>query len=139
MEGSLGMKVVTLICRILLGLMFVVFGLNGFFNFIPMGPMPPADSPVGKWMSVMLQTGWMHHVSFFQVLGGLLVLIGGTAPLGLVILGPILVNILTFHAVMMAGHGIGMGLFATILEIYLVWAYRANFAGILTMKAKPVD
>ena len=133
------MKVVTLICRILLGLMFVVFGLNGFFNFIPMGPLPPADSAVGKWTSVMMETGWMHHVSFFQLVGGLLVLIGGTAPLGLVILGPILVNILTFHAVLMGGHGIGAGVFATILEIYLIWAYRANFAGILTMKAKPVD
>ena len=81
----------------------------------------------------------MHHVSFFQLVGGLLVLIGGTAPLGLVILGPILVNILTFHAVLMGGHGIGAGVFATILEIYLIWAYRANFAGILTMKAKPVN
>lgn len=131
------MKVVALICRILLGLMFVVFGLNGFFHFIPMGPMPPADSPIGKWMGVMMATGWMTHVSFFQLLGGVLVLIGGTAPLGLVILGPILVNILTFHILLTGGHGIGPGLFATLLEIVLIWAYRANFAGILTTKAKP--
>jgi putative oxidoreductase len=133
------MKVVALICRILLGLIFVVFGLNGFFHFIPMGPMPPADSLVGRWTSVMMETGWMHHIAFFQVLGGVLVLIGGTAPLGLVILGPILVNILIFHTVMMGGHGIGVGAFASLLEIILIWAYRANFAGILTTRAKPVD
>ena len=138
MEDFLGMKVVALICRILLGLIFVVFGLNGFFHFIPMGPMPPADSPVGKWTGVMMQSGWMLHVAFFQVLGGVLVLIGGTAPCGLVILGPIIANILMFHILLMGGHGIGMGAFAALLEIILIWAYRANFAGILTTKARPV-
>jgi putative oxidoreductase len=132
------MKAVALICRILLGLMFVVFGLNGFFHFIPMGAMPPAESAIGKWTGVMMESGWMQHVSFFQVLGGVLVLIGGTAPLGLVILGPIIANILMFHILLMGGHGIGAGAFAAVLEIILIWAYRANFAGIFTMKARPV-
>jgi len=131
------MKIVALICRILLGLMFVVFGANGIHPFIPMGPMPPAGSPPAQFMEVMMPSGWMHHVAFFQVLGGLLVLIGGTAPLGLVILGPILVNILLFHILLTGGHGIAPGLIATLLEIILIYAYRNNFAGIFSYKAKP--
>jgi putative oxidoreductase len=130
------MKIVALICRILLGLMFIVFGANVLHPFLPM-PAPPAGSTVAQFDAVMMSTGWMHHVGFFQVLGGLLVLIGGTTPLGLCILGPILVNILIFHTLLMGGHGIGMGLFATLLEIILIYAYRANFAGIFTYKAKP--
>jgi putative oxidoreductase len=88
-------------------------------------------------MGVMMPSGWMHHVGFFQVLGGLLVLIGGTTPLGLCILGPIIVNILIFHILIMGGHGIGPGLVAALLEIVLIYAYRANFAGIFTYQAKP--
>ena len=130
------MKIVALICRILLGLMFVVFGANVMHPFMPMTP-PPAGSPPGQFMGVMGPSGWMHHVGFFQVLGGLLVLIGGTAPLGLVILGPIIVNILLFHILLAGGVGIGMGVFAAVLEIVLIYAYRANFAGIFTYKAKP--
>ena len=131
------MKIVALICRILLGLMFVVFGANGIHPFIPMGPMPPAGSPPAQFMGVMMPSGWMHHVAFFQILGGLLVLIGGTAPLGLVILGPILVNILLFHILLTGGQGIAPGLIATLLEIILIYAYRANFAGIFSYRATP--
>lgn len=133
------MKFVAIICRILLGLGFVIFGLNGFFHFLPNGPMPPADSPLGQWMGVMLKSGWMHHVAFFQIVGGVLVLIGGTAPLGLCILGPILANILMFHVLLMGGHGILPGTVFAALEIVLIYAYRANFAGIFTTKAKPVE
>jgi putative oxidoreductase len=130
------MKYLYLICRILLGLMFVVFGANGLHPFMPMQP-PPAGSPIEHFMGVMIPSGWMHHVAIFQILGGLLVLIGGTAPLGLCILGPILVNILIFHITLAGGAGIAPGLFATVLEIILIYGYRANFAGIFTYKATP--
>jgi putative oxidoreductase len=130
------MKYLYLICRILLGLLFVFFGANLLHPFLP-AEMPPAGSPPAQFMGVMFSTGWMHHIGFFQLLGGLLVLIGGTAPLGLVILGPVLVNILTFHLLLTGGHGIGPGLFATLLEIILIYGYRANFAGIFTYKATP--
>ena len=131
------MKIVALICRILLGLMFIVFGANILHPFLPAPPLPPAGSPTAQFMGVMMPSGWMHHVGFFQVLGGLLVLIGGTTPLGLCILGPIIVNILIFHILIMGGHGIGPGLVAALLEIVLIYAYRANFAGIFTYQAKP--
>ncbi len=130
------MKIVAIICRILLGLMFVVFGANILHPFLPM-EMPPAGSPPALFMGVMGPSGWMHHVGLFQVLGGLLVLIGGTAPLGLLILGPIIINILIFHIALAGGNGIGMGLFAALLEIILIYAYRENFAGIFTYRATP--
>ena len=86
-----------------------------------------------------MPSGWMHHVGLFQLVGGLLVLIGGTAPLGLVILGPIIVNILIFHVLLAGGHGILPGTIAALLEIILIYAYRANFAGIFTVRAKPTE
>lgn len=132
------MKVVALICRILLGLLFVVFGLNGFLHFIPMGAPPPAGSIPGNFMGSLMASGWMHIVSAVQVIGGVLVLIGGTAPLGLVLLGPVIFNILLFHLLMTGGHGIVPGLIAAILEIILIYAYRANFAGIFSTRATPV-
>ena len=130
------MKVVVIICRILLGLMFVVFGANGLHPFMPMPPMDPT-SPAGKFMMVMGPAGWMHVVGALEVIGGLLVLIGGTTPLGLVILGPLLFNILVIHLLLMGGAGIQPGAVATVLELILIYAYRANFAGILTTKATP--
>ncbi len=130
------MKIVAIICRILLGLMFVVFGANGLHDFMHMPP-PPAGSPIAQYMAIMAPSGWMHLVAFFQILGGLLVLFGGTAPLGLCILGPILVNILAFHILLVGGQGIAPGLVATVLEIVLIYCYRANFSGIFTYKATP--
>lgn len=130
------MKIVTSICRILLGLIFVVFGANILHPFLPMPPMPP-DAPATHWMNVMVPSGWMTFIGLVQFVGGLLVLIGGTAPLGLVLLGPVLVNILLFHLRLTGGVGIGVGVFATLLEIVLIVAYRANFAGVFTYKATP--
>ena len=130
------MKYLYLICRILLGLMFVVFGANGLHPFMHM-EMPPANSLPGQFMAVMGPSGWLHHVAALEVIGGILVLIGGTAPLGLVILGPILVNALMFHILLAGGQGIAPALVATLLEIILIYAYRANFAGIFTYKATP--
>ncbi len=131
------MKIVALICRILLGLMFVVFGLNGFLHFIPMGPTPPPDTLVGHFFASFAGSGWIKVIAALQVIGGLLVLIGGTLPLGLVILCPITFNILCFHILLTGWSGIGAGLTVTVLELVLIYAYRANFAGILTTKATP--
>lgn len=130
------MKYLYLLCRILLGLMFTVSGANILHPFMPM-QAPPAGTPPAQFMGVMAPTGWLHLVGAFQLLGGLLVLIGGTAPLGLCLLAPVLVNILAFHLLLTAGHGIVPGLIATLLELLLIYAYRSNFAGIFTYKATP--
>ena len=132
------MKILALICRILLGLMFVVFGANGLHPFMHMPP-PAAGTPVGDWIIIMMHSGWMSAGSALQLIGGLLVLFGGTLPLGLCILCPITVNILLFHMCLTGGHQIAPGAFTGMLELVLIWAYRANFSGILTYKATPTE
>ena len=95
------MKIVTIIARILLGLVFVVFGFNGFFHFIHMPP--PTNPAAGQFFSAVSTTGFMSVVFFLQIIGGLLVLLGFFVPLGLTILCPIIVNIVLFHVCMATG------------------------------------
>lgn len=128
------MKIVAIICRILLGLMFVFFGANIIHPFLPMPAMDPA-APATKFTMVMVESGWFKVIGCFQLLGGVLVLYPGTVPLGLCVLGPLIVNILLFHLTLTGGVGIVPGLFAAILEIILIYAYRSSFAGIITHKA----
>ncbi len=131
------MKFLPIICRVLLGLMFVFFGANVIHPFLPMPPAPPADSLPGHFMAAMGPSGYMKVVGVFQVLGGILLLIGGTVPLGLVILCPIIVNILLFHLLMAGGQGIAPGGFAALLAILLIYFYRTSFYGVLNTKATP--
>ncbi len=98
--------------------------------------MPP-DSAAMHFMLAAGPTHWMHVVGVFQVIGGLLVLSGGAAPLGLALLAPVLVNILAFHALLMNGEGLAPGLVFSSLEGFLIYGYRAHFAGLLTTKARP--
>ena len=89
------MKIAVLIARILLGLMFLVFGLNGFLNFLHM-PMPPG--PAGQYMGVLFMSHYLHVVFVLEIVGGALLLSGQFIPLALVLLGPVFFNILLFHA-----------------------------------------
>jgi uncharacterized membrane protein YphA (DoxX/SURF4 family) len=130
------MKIAINVCRFLLGLGFVVFGLNILFPFLPQPP-PPEGSLMAQFMAVMFPTHWMSVVGFFQLLGGILVLIGGTLPLGLAILAPVLVNILACHICLMGGGGIAPGIVFSVLELFLLYSYRSSFAGLLTTKARP--
>src|ERR687888_452698 len=122
------MKVLTIIVRILLGLMFVVFGSNFFLNFIPMPPPPPGLA--GDYFKVFAASGYMYVVGAIQLLSGILLLIGRFVPLALTLLAAMIFNILVFH-ILMAPEGIGMGIVVAVLELFLVWSYRASFAGIL--------
>jgi putative oxidoreductase len=131
------MKIFPIACRVLLGLMFVVFGFNILHPFLPPQPVPPPDSLAGQFFAVMMGSGWLKVVAIFEIVGGLAVLIGGTVPLGLMFLCPIIVNILLFHLLLTGGQGIAMGGFATLLAILLIYFYRNNFSGILTAKATP--
>ncbi len=125
------MKIAVLIARILLGLGFVFFGLNGFLQFLHM-PMP--DGPAGQFMGAMMASHYYLPIAAFQVIGGALLLSGFYVPLGLAILGPILVNILIFHATM-APSGLPAALVWTILWFVVFAGYRQAFAGILAQKA----
>ncbi len=130
------MKIVALVCRVLLGLAFCVFGANILHPFLPM-PAPVAGTPVGDWSILMHTSGWMSFIGAFQLLGGLLVLAGGTLPLGLCILCPVTINILLFHSLFTGGKGIGAGLFLALLEAVLLYAYRGSFAGVFSPRNTP--
>ena len=122
------MNIATVIARILLGLIFVVFGLNGFLHFIHMPP--PTNPAAGQFFTAVSTTGYMSVIFVLQVLGGLLVLFGLFVPLGLTILCPIIFNIVLFHACM-APEGLPLALVCTALALFLVWRYWANFAGLV--------
>ena len=122
------MKILTIIARILLGLIFVLFGSNGFLHFLPMPPLP--QGVTGEYLHAFFASGYVYVISGFQVAGGLLLLIGRFVPLGLTILAAIIVNIWTFH-LLMAPEGLPPAVVVTILELFLVWSYRDRFAGIL--------
>ncbi len=121
------MKIAVLIARILLGLMFLVFGLNFLLHFIPM-QTPPGLA--GQYMGLLFVSHYALAVGAFQAIGGAILLSGLYVPLGLTILGPILVNILLFH-IFMAPKGIPMALFTTLLWFVVFYGYRKAFAGIL--------
>ena len=126
------MKIAVLIARILLGLLFLVFGLNGFLNFIH-GPMPTGVA--GQYLAVMGGTLYIHFVFVVQIVGGLLLLSGQFIPLALVLLGPIIINILLFH-VSMQPSGLPPGLLATVLWFIVFFGVRKAFAGIFAQKVE---
>ena len=130
------MKIAVIISRVLMGLGFIVFGLNILHPFLN-APPPPEGSLAAQFMTLMFPTHWMAVVGAVQLVGGILVLIGRTAPLGLVFLGPVLVNILSFHICLQGGEGIATGLVFSALEIFLIYAYRNHFRSILTSSATP--
>jgi uncharacterized membrane protein YphA (DoxX/SURF4 family) len=125
------MKIASLIARYLLGLMFLVFGLNGFLHFIPMQPMP---GTAGQFMGVVFASNLYVVIFLLQTVSGILLLIGRYVPLALVLLGPVLFNILLFHIFMNPG-GIGPGAFCTVLWFLVFYSVRSNFAGIFAAKA----
>jgi putative oxidoreductase len=130
------MKYAVIGVRVLLGLGFMVFGANILHPFMPM-PMPPEGSLTAQFFTVMMPTHWMLLVGFCQLLGGAFVLSGKLTPAGLVILGPVLVNILSFHIFIQGGEGIGPGLVFTAFEIFLIFAYREYFKPFFCPNAKP--
>lgn len=126
------MRVLTLIARLLLGLMFLVFGLNAFLNFLNMGPMPTGLA--GQFIGALAQSHYFSFVAALQIIGGALLLIGRYIPLGLVLLGPIIVNILSYH-LFLGAPGIVPGLVAAILWLIVFYGFRQYFSGIFVQRA----
>jgi hypothetical protein len=125
------MKIVGAIARYLLGLMFLVFGLNNFLGFIPMGKLPPG--PAGEFLGLLISTHYAYAVGLVMGISGILLLFNRFVGLGLMLLGPVLFNILVFHLAMNPS-GIGMGAFATLLWALVAWQHRAAFAPLLKAK-----
>src|SRR5437899_1070643 len=122
------MKIATIISRVLLGLIFVTFGLNIFLNFIQMPP--PPEGPARQFMTALFTSHYVYVVGALQVVGGLILLSGRWMPLGLTLLGPVILNILCFH-VLMAPAGLPMALVVSFLALFQLWRYREHFAGLV--------
>jgi uncharacterized membrane protein YphA (DoxX/SURF4 family) len=122
------MKIVAAIARYLLGLMFTVFGLNGFLHFIPMQPMPVG--PATQFMQAMSESHYLVAVFAVQLACGILFLVGWFVPLAVVCIAPVIVNILLFHATM-APAGLPPGVVAAALWVVVALRCRAALAGIL--------
>jgi putative oxidoreductase len=125
------MKIATIIARSLLGLLFLVFGLNGFLHFIP---MPPPTGLAGQYMGALFVSHYLVAVFLLQVAGGVLLLINRFVPIGLVLLGPVIVNILLFHS-LMAPEGLPLALVVLVLWLVTFFSVRRAFAGVFAAKA----
>jgi putative oxidoreductase len=126
------MKIVVLIARILLGLMFFVFGLNKFYPFIPAGPLPTGVA--GQFMGALVSTKYIMIVGAFETIGGLLLLINRFVPLALCLLGPVIVNVLIV-GVLLTQQALGPGLVVAALWMLLFLRFRGAFAGIFQARA----
>src|SRR5437879_1940701 len=122
------MKIAAIIIRILLGLVFVVFGSNIFLHFMP-APPPPATL-AGDFSKALMQSHYIYVIGLLQVAGGLLLLIGRYVPLGLTLLGPVIVNILLFH-IFLEPSGLPMAIVVAAFALFLLWRHRTNFAGLV--------
>lgn len=125
------MKIVILISRVLLGLTFVVFGLNSFLNFLNMGPLPTGLA--GQFMGALFLSHYYWVVAVLQIVGGVLLLVNRFVPLGLVLLGPIIVNIICYH-VFLNPSGALPAVVVTVLWFIVFYAKRQYFSGIFAQR-----
>ena len=126
------MKIAVIPARILLGLLFLTFGLNGFLHFLPM--KPPAGL-AGQYIGALYMSHYLTVVFAVQLIGGVLLLANRFVPLALILLGPIIVNILLFHS-LMAPEGLPLALFATILWGIVFTGFHKAFAGVFAARAQ---
>jgi uncharacterized membrane protein YphA (DoxX/SURF4 family) len=124
------------IARVLLGVLFLIFGLNGFLNFMP-APKDLSQDIITVNMALM-KAGYLHVVSAVEIIVALLLLINRFVPLALTLLAPILVGILTFHITMWPAT-IGPGIIVTLLELFLAYSYRKAFRPMLAAKVAPSE
>jgi len=126
------MRTVSAIARYLAGAIFLVFGLNGFLNFIP---LPPPEGIAGQFMGALYASHYLWVIFAFQVIAGLLLLVNRYVPLAVAVLAPVIVNILSFHA-LMAPSGLPLALFVGVLWALIFFDVRPAFAGLF--QAAPV-
>jgi putative oxidoreductase len=125
------MKIATNIAGGLLGFLFIAFSLMVLLNLVSPPPPPPGSS-LAMFMGAFIPTGYMTFVKIFELIGGILVAIPKTRNFGLLVLGPIILNILAFHILIAKGAGlVGIPLFVAALALFLLWADRKAFAGLM--------
>jgi hypothetical protein len=122
------------VARVLLGLVFFVFGLNGFLHFLP---QPPISGPPAMLFGAFVATGYMIPlIKGTEVAASVLLLSNRYVPLALTVLAPVIVNILAFHAFLAPG-GLGVPLVVVALELFLAYSYRSAFRSVLDAHAVP--
>jgi putative oxidoreductase len=126
------MRILVLVARLLLGLVFLVFGLNGFLNFLNMGPMPTGLA--GQFIGALAMSHYFWVVAALQVIGGVLLLVGRFVPLGLVLLGPVIVNILLYH-IFLNPAGFPLAIVVTVLWFVVFYGYRQYFLSLFVQRA----
>lgn len=130
--SSAAARITLLIARYLLGFMFTVFGLNGFLHFIP---QPPPTGMALQYLSALSASHIMVPVFLLQTVSGVLLLLNRFVPIALVLLGPVIVNILLYHA-LMAPEGLPPGIFALILWAIVFYSVRSAFAGVFAARVE---
>jgi putative oxidoreductase len=124
------MKTTTLIARVLLGLIFLTFGLNGFLHFIPSSP---PSGTAGQFVGALFVSNYLVVVFLFQLISAVLFLINRYVPLALTLLAPIIVNILLFHILMLPS-GLALAIVVTVLWIVVFLSVRSAFTGLLQQR-----
>jgi putative oxidoreductase len=122
------MKILVIIVRTLLGLAFVATGVNIFVPFIPAPPQEPG--PATEFGKILFASHYFYAIGALQLVGGALLLIARFVPLGLTLLGPVIVNILLFH-IFLERKGLPIAFVVSALALFLLWAYRKAFAGLV--------
>src|SRR5437016_5855778 len=125
------MKIIPVIARFLLGLIFLVFGLNGFLHFIP--APPPPSGMAGQFVGALLVSHYLVVVFLLQLIPAILLLINRYIPLALTLLAPIIVNILLFH-ILMAPSGLLLAVVVAVLWIIVFLSVRSAFGGLLQQR-----
>ena len=126
------MKIIATIARIILGCVFVFFGLNFFLQFLHMPP--PPSGPAGDFAKALFVSHYFYAVGALQLVGGALCLAGRFVPLGLTLLGPVIVNILLFH-ILLNPAGLPLAIVVSVLALIVLWHHRAAFGGLVKSSA----
>jgi hypothetical protein len=124
------MKITSVIARFLLGLIFLIFGLNGFLHFIP---MPPLTGVAGQFMGALFVSHFLSVIFVIQLIGAVLLLVNRFVPLALTFLAPIIVNVLLFH-ILMAPSGLPLALVVTVLWVIVFLSVQSAFSGLLLQR-----
>jgi hypothetical protein len=124
------MKTTSLIARIILGFVFLIFGLNGFLHFIP---MPPPEGVAAQFLGALFVSHFLVVVFLLQLIPAILLLVNRYVPLALTLLGPVLANIVLFH-VFMAPAGLPLPIILSVLWLVVAYQHRAAFAGLFSAR-----
>lgn len=125
------MKIAVVIARILMGVIVVFFGLNGFLQFLR-APLPTGLA--GQFLMALFQSHYVWFICAVQIVGGMLLLVNRYVPLALTLLGPVIVNIILYHLLLNPAAA-QLAVVVTILWLFLFYRYRQNFSGLFVQKA----